>query len=863
MIRRFLFAASLLLAARPALAQNPTSDQVKSLLVSRPDLAQRVRDWIGNSGLTASQVRARLVAAGYPETLFDSYFGQVEGLTPPPSERILQAVRALGLAAPDDVQALLADSVTGTPGSRRTDLSDHPGPPRPNIFGLDVFGRVTSQFQPANSGPVDPSYRLGPGDLLVIVLSGDVEAAYSLEVNREGFIVVPQVGQIYVAGLTMTSLETTLYTRLGRVYSGVRKGPGATTQFQASVARLRTNQVFVIGDVERPGSYQVSSAGTALTALYLAGGPTPQGSFRRIEIRRGGKLVDSLDLYDYLLRGDNTHDRRLESGDVVFVPVRKLPVEVTGAVARPAIYELKPAETLRDLVQAAGGFEATALRRRIQIDRVLPPEARGTGGRDRVVLDITEDQLTGEQAPAVTLAAGDRVRVFSVTDRRRNVVAVRGNVWLEGLVGYSTGMTLSQAIRLAGGPKPDAYLGQVLVTRLNPDSTRTQLRSSFRDSTGAVTTDLPLREDDEITVYSRTTFRPDRYVAITGAVKSPGRIRFKDGMTIRDAVLESQGLTEDAWLGEAEIARMPADRSDGTLSQSVRVALDSTYLFDRGPRGEYKGPPGLPAAASGAPEIPLQPYDNVLILRQPGWELGRRVTITGQVKFPGAYTLRTKTERLSDLIARAGGLTREAYPRGAELFRGVTAPTGVGLALAGRLEARRIGPARDSTTKRDSTAARITTSDSVRLGLNLAQRVGIDLPRALERPEARENLLLQAGDSIFVPEFTATIQVLGAVNAPTTIVHRPGWRVDDYVGAAGGYSRHADRGRAYVVQPGGQLESVKRRFLWPDRNPRPLPGAVVVVPERDPNDRKDWAGLLGSIAQILASTVAIIVVATR
>ena len=862
MMRRFLLAGCLLAAAQPVAAQNPTPDQVKSLLVARPDLAQRVRAWIGNSGLNASQVRSRLVAAGYPETLFDAYFGQVEGAPAPPSERVLQAVRALGLAGPDDMQALMADSVTGTPGERRTDLPEREGP-RPNIFGLDVFRRVTSQFQPAASGPVDPSYRLGPGDLLVVVLSGDVEAAYSLDVNREGFIVLPQVGQIYVAGLTMSGLETTLFTRLGRVYSGIRRGAGATTQFQASVARLRTNQVFVIGDVDRPGSYQVSSAGTALTALYLAGGPTATGSFRRIEIRRGGKLVDSLDLYDYLLRGDNAHDRRLETGDVVFVPVRKLPVEIIGAVARPAIYELRSGETLRDLVGAAGGFEAMALRRRVQIDRILSPEAREPGGRDRVVLDITEDQLSGERAPAVTLAAGDRVRVFSVADRRRNAVAVRGNIWLEGLVGFTSGMKLSEAIRLAGGPKPDVYLGQVLVSRLNADSTRSLLRSAFRDSTGAVTVDLPLREDDEITVFSRTTFRPERYIAITGAVKMPGRLRYRHGMTLRDAVLESQGLTEDAWLSEAEIARMPANRTDGTLTEAVRVPLDSTYLFDRGPKGEYRGPPGLAAAPNGAPDVALRPYDNILILRQPGWELARRVTIAGQVKFPGTYTLRTKTERLTDLINRAGGLTGEAYPRGAELYRGVAAAPGRGLAVAGRLEAQRFDAPRDTSRRRDSTTTRSALPDSVRLGLNLAQRVGLDLARALSKPDSRENLLIQAGDSIFVPEYTATIQVLGAVNAPTTIIHRPGWRVDDYVGAAGGYSRQADRGRAYVVQPGGQLQSVKRRFLWPDSNPRPLPGAVVVVPERDPNEKRDWAGLFGSIAQILASTLAIVVVATR
>lgn len=852
-MRRVLFGLLVLaLAPTAGMAQTPTPDQARALL-QRPDLSRRVKDLVGGSGLSPAQIRARLAAAGYPESLLDAYLGGAENLPASPSDGVLRAVRALGLAGPDDLGGAAADSVPGIPGDRRTDL----GPPsgEPNVFGLEVFRRVTSQFQPQTTGPVDPAYRLGPGDLLVLVLTGDVEAAYTLDVTREGFIVIPQVGQLYVAGLTMTALDNLLYSRLGRVYSGVRRGPGATTKFQASVARLRTNQIFVIGDVARPGSYQVSSAGTALTALYLAGGPTATGSFRHVEIRRGGAVVDSLDLYDYLLRGDNTHDRRLESGDVVFVPVRRIPVEVAGAVARPAIYELKPGETLSDLVQSSGGFEATALRRRIQIDRILPPAQRQAGGRDRVVLEITEDQLTAALPPAVAMAAGDRVQVFSIGERRHDAVTVRGNVWTEGRIGFTPGMRLSEAIRLAGGPKPDVFLGQILISRLNPDSTRSQLRSAFRDSTGAVTTDVALRQDDDIVVFSRTTFRPDRYIVVTGAVKRAGRIRYREGMTLRDAVLEADGLTEDALLTEAEVARMPANRINGSLATTVRVQLDSSYVFDRGPRGEYQGPPGLPAASGGAPDYQLQPYDNILILRQPDWELQRRVTLGGQVRYPGTYTLRTKTERLVDLISRAGGLTNEAYPRGAELFRRGSERTAVDLAIVGRLEAQRAGA--------DSTGRATGGADSLRLGADLAHRVGLDLDRALRQPDSRDNLILQAGDSVFVPEFTPTIQVLGAVNAPTTVIHRQGWKLNDYVAAAGGYSRQADKARAYVVQPGGKLESINRRIILPDGRPTPLPGAVVVVPQRDPADRKDWAGLLGSIAQVLASTVAIVAIAVR
>ncbi len=836
-MRKLVAVLAMLGTVSPALtAQTPPVE-----LLQRPENADRIRGAIATSGLTPLQIRARLRALGYSESILDQFLeNRVDSLAKP-SPGALDAIRALGLSANADNVA--ADVVPGRLGDRRSDLPpERTGPLK--IFGREIFDRVTSQFQPALSGPVDETYRLGAGDVLVLILTGDVELTHQLEVTREGFVLIPQVGQVYVSGLTLGQLDRVLATRLGRVYSGISGGANGPTKFQVTVAKLRTNQIFVIGEVIRPGSYQVSSAGTALSALYLAGGPSNNGSFRQIVVRRGQRVVDSLDLYDYLLRGDTRHDVRLETGDVIFVPVRSVPVEIGGAIVRPAIYELQAGETLRDLIRAAGGFEPTALQRRIQIDRVLPPEQRVAGGRDRVVLDITEDQLQVD-APAFPLAAADRVSVFSVSDRRRNVVTVRGNVWVAGQVGFKTGMRLSDALRLAGGPKPDVYLSQVLISRLGSDSTRSQLRSSFRDSTGVVDNDLVLAEDDDIQVFSRTEFRPNRYVAITGAVRRPGRVPFYEGMTLRDAILGTGGLTEDALLSDAELARLPTDRSQGALAMTSRIALDSTYLFDRSPSGAYGGPPGLPAPASGAPEVKLDPYDNVLILRQPDWELARAVQVTGQVRYPGRYVLRSKTERLADLIVRAGGLTKEAYPDGAELYRQVTPVQTAPIKIGSRLIA--------------ADSARVTLPvDDV-----LAQGVGLDLARAMAKPEGRENLIIQAGDSVFVPEYQATVRVLGAVNAPTSVIYRPGWNLYDYVGAAGGVARLGDKGRSYVVQPGGRLESVKSRGLFSASKPRPMPGAVVFVPERDPNDKKDWAGLLSSIAQILASTVAIIVVATR
>jgi polysaccharide biosynthesis/export protein len=499
------------------------------------------------------------------------------------------------------------------------------------IFGLENFRRRTTLFDANLTGPVDAGYRLGPGDHLVLVLTGDVEAAYQLEVTREGFIVIPQVGQLHVNNLTLADLEDLLYARLGRVYSGVRRGPGATTRFSISPARLRSNQVFVHGDVLRPGSHRISSAGTVMTALYAAGGPTDDGSLRRVEIRRGGRLAGVLDVYDYLLRGDASGDVRLQNGDIVFVPIHGPRVRIVGEIARPATYELKGDETLNDAIRFAGGFKASASLQRIQVERILPPAMRSPG-RDRVIMDVATNPTDGS-APAAPVLAGDVVRVFPVTTRVRNRVVVRGNVWSPGPQGITPGQTsLSEVLRTAGGVKPDTYLGQVLISRLQPDSTRIQLRASLVDTLGNVVADMAMAEDDEIIVFSRSEFREPAYVAITGAVNRGGRFPYREGITVRDLVLLAGGLEQSALLTEAEVARLPRDRTDGRTAETFRIPLDSSYIFDRGADGRYIGVPGLPAPRGPSGDVVLQPYDNVLILQQPGWELQRTVSITGEVR---------------------------------------------------------------------------------------------------------------------------------------------------------------------------------------------------------------------------------------
>ena len=854
-VRSAILCIAAFIAVPAAAQQRPSPQEAEALLRSNPDLAAQVRDRLRDSGLTPDQVRARLRAEGYPEHLLDAYLqpGSVADTSAVASATVAAALRALALEPdttgldslrgragrflldrPPRIEITcdtLAKAATPGPDSLPLDVrtkitgpelrcvsSDgrRVAPPDSGraIFGLDLFTARTSQFDPNLAGPVDATYKLGPGDQLVLLLTGEVELARQLDVTREGFIFIPQVGQLHVANLSMQQLEDMLYGVLGRVYPGVRRGPNATTHFSISVARLRSLQVFVAGDVARPGSYRVSAAGTALTALYAAGGPTPNGSLRRIEIRRGGKVVDVLDVYDYIVRGDATHDPRLESGDIVFVPVRGPTVRVIGEVNRPATYELGPNESLTDVVRTAGGFRPTAVTSRVQIERIVPARDRRDGGAARVVLDVSTSTARARAGDAggeadtvqVALEDGDVVHVFAIPDRVRNRISVTGNVWQPGLQGFAPNLRLSDAIARAGGLRPDAYLGQVLVTRTMPDSSRVQLRAAFR-ADGTTADDIALAPDDDIRVFSVAEFRANRHVAITGAVKQSGRVSYRDGMTLRDLVLLAGGLDESAYLGQAEIARVPENRAAGATAETIRVPLDSSYLFTT----------GAGRVPNATRDIVLRPDDQVLILRQPDWSPPRAVVLSGEVRFPGRYTLERRDERLHTLLQRAGGLTANADSAGIVFQR---SRNGVG-------------------------------------------RIGVDLPKALHDPRAVDDLVLQDGDSIHIPPYSGIVTVTGAVNSPIAVAFVRGANLDYYVRAAGGPSLKADMKHVYVTNANGRVETVRRRRLLPDGVPTAGPGSKVTVPERSANDGSVWSRNLPVIASIAGSLVALVAILRR
>jgi protein involved in polysaccharide export with SLBB domain len=803
----------------------PRHQQIEQLL-GDPEAREAIRQRLIQSGLSPDQVRARLQAAGLSPTLLDQYFRpRAGGVLPGPGDSVIAAMGALGLGTADELQAYV-DSVRRAAldalalDSLRVLLRDTLGLGRDTtglrVFGLDVFRRPTTQFLPNLSGPVDDEYRLGPGDILVLILTGDVEVAHELEVTREGYVVIPRVGQVFANNLTVAQLREVLHDRVGRVYSGVGRGPNATTRVEVTVARVRMIQAYVIGEVARPGSFTIPSVSTVVTALYQAGGPTEGANFRDIRVMRGRDTVATLDLYEYLLGGVAAGDVRLESGDVVFVPAYGTRVKVTGAVLRPGIYELKPEETLTDLIDAAGGFRADAALQRLSVSRIVPPAQRPPGAPARIVVDVPLNEIRERRAPPFPIEPGDSVTVFALDESRRGSVDFRGAVYHAGTFGWYPGMRLSDLVRLGGGFRPAVVTERAHIERLNPlDSTRYLVAVALPGNAGdSFPSDVLLDEYDVVTIYGREELRNERTVYVSGMVHEPGTYPYREGMTLKDLVLMARGLRDGAYLDTAEVARLPDDRRGGRVAVRFRVPMDSTFLFEPDTT-TYRFLPGQSPPARGAPDFVLRPFDNVTILRQPDFDLHRSVWITGEIRFPGPYALTRKDERLSDLVARAGGVLPTGNAEGARFVR--------------------------------------------RLG-NVG-RVNIDLPGSLRRPGSRQDLILQQGDSLDIPEYNPVVQVVGAVNSPGSFLWERGKGLEFYIANAGGYTRGADKSLVSVRYANGSART-RNRFLFFSSSPDPGPGSTVFVPEKPEREPFNPA-LFAAIAQVLAAATTIVVVATR
>jgi protein involved in polysaccharide export with SLBB domain len=646
------------------------------------------------------------------------------------------------------------------------------------------------------TGPVDDDYRLGPGDELTLIVTGDVELMYDLTVTREGYIIIPDVGQVLINGLTLSQAKGRLNERLARVYSGVQIG---STQSDLSVGRVRNKLIYVAGDVEVPNAYQMSGTATVFGALYRAGGPRETGSFRRIEVRRANQVLQRIDLYDYLLRGDKSGDVRLEQGDVVFVPLVGRQVTVVGGVRRPAIFELLDHEGLADALSFAGGGQANAAIERIVVDRILPPGQRQPG-RERVLVDVTLSDLAGPQPVAVH--DGDRVMVSEISKERRNRVTVKGDVQREGEYEYRPGMTALDLVNAASGLTPTAYTPIAHVIRLNPaDSSTMLLRVNFDDpASPEYAGSMKLADLDELRVHGRAKLANPKKIEVFGYVKEEGTYPLAEGMTVEDAVLLAGGFQDGAAEGLVEVARrrpLLANRGDSLATvHRVAVSLGTT-----------------PSKGSAAPEpFRLVDGDQVFIRRHPGYQPLSTVELIGEVMYPGNYALAARGETVSEVVRRAGGLTAEGYAPGLRIYR-------------------------------DSIA------------------VGIDLQKAMKRPGSKDDLVLRPGDRIEVPRFDATVLVTGAVAFESRVRYQPDLEVKDYIARAGGPKPEGIVGRTAVRYPNGELRTPTRPILF-KRYPKVEPGSTIIVPVRgQAGSGPSFDSVLGRAAAVLGSIATIFLTA--
>ena len=644
------------------------------------------------------------------------------------------------------------------------------------------------------------NYRLGPGDEVIIDIWGANEATIRQEITPEGNIMVSQIGPVYLNGLTIAEADGKIREVLSRKYAGV-SGEHPESQVSVTLGQIRSIQIHVMGEVRVPGTYRLSSFATVFHALYRAGGISPIGSLRGIRVMRGDRQVATVDVYDYILRGQLNDDVRLEEGDVLIVPPYDMLVAIEGHVKRPMYYEMKEGESLGALIRYAGGFMGDAYTEEVQV-------IRRTGRENRLFSVLAADY------GGWRLEDGDGVTVGAILDRFANRVEIRGAVYRPGM--YELGGTLNTVkdlVERADGLTGDAFQGRALLTREREDLTHEVVAIDLAALLGGRVPDIPLRREDVLVVASIRELEAKGAFRISGEVTRPGVYPYVENTTLEDLLVQAGGLLESASTVRVDVSRRLKDPESvepgKALSRVYTFAVKEGYVVD------------------GTPGFVLVPFDEVEVRRSPAYQVQRRVTISGEAVFAGGYTLVKKNERLSDLVKRAGGLTPDAYVRGGRLIR-------------------RLNEEERAQRQAALDMARMNAgSDSVSLAkLRLDDRytVGIELDKALEQPSSDYDVVLREGDSLYIPEYISTVRIMGEVQYPNTVTYLSGKNLSYYVNQAGGYGRMAKKRRAYVIHMNGTVSRLKRF-----RRTKIEPGSQIIIPSK-----KERKGM--NIAEIMSLT---------
>lgn len=663
------------------------------------------------------------------------------------------------------------------------------------IYGHAVFNSEALTFEPSDNLATPQNYRLGPGDEVIIDIWGNSEDHLRQTISPEGSIMITQLGPVYLNGKTIQEASKHIKNAFSSKYAGMNE---AETDIQVTLGQVRTIQVDLMGEVQTPGTYRMSPFSSVFHALYRAGGINDIGSLRNIQVLRNGRKIAGIDIYEYLFNGKSGGNVRLQEGDVIIVPPYDQLVNIDGNVKRPMYYELKPGETVKNILDFAGGFKGDAYTEMVRLER--------QSGTENELYNIEQADFAKYQ-----LKDGDIISVGTILDRYANRVELKGAVYRPGMFAISDNLsTVSQLIRKADGLTEDAYTDRVLLYREGPDLQLEVMALDLGKILAGTAQDVTLKRNDMLIISSIHELEERGELTINGMVARPGTFPYAENTTLEDLIFQAGGLLEGASTARVDIARRVVDptstKQTQQLSELFSVSIENGLAVGNG-----KG-------------FRLKPYDVVQVRSSPGYEDQKFVNVSGELLFTGDFVLEKRNERLSDIVKRAGGILDQAYVKGAQLSRQLTDDE-----YLARQQSLQLAMS-NQTGGSDSIALS-------KIEVSRKYNVGIDLQKALDNPGSHYDLILKPGDALFVPEEQSTVKIMGEVMFPNTVIYEPDKKLSYYIDQAGGYGHQAKKGKAYIVYMNGTVAKAKK-------NTPIEPGCQIIIPAKPASDGTDWTKIL-------------------
>ena len=681
------------------------------------------------------------------------------------------------------------------------------------VFGRNIFNTHNLTFEPSANLPTPPNYRLGAGDQVIIDIWGANQISIQETISPDGAININNLGMVYLNGMTVSQAAEHLRHKMNKIYAGL-SDENPTSHLKLTLGNTRTIQINVMGEVLRPGTYALSAFSTVFHALYRAGGVSSIGSMRDIQVVRNGKNVAQVDVYDFIMHGKTDDDIKLQEGDVIIVSPYEALVKIEGNVKRPMRYEMKKDETVATLLKYAGNFSSDAYTRSMKLIR--------QNGKEYQLFTIDDIDYSGFK-----LADGDVLTVDGILERFENKLEIKGAVYRPGI--YQLGadlQTLKDLVAKADGLMEEAFLTRAVLNRQHEDMTREVIQVDMKGIMNGTKPDIALKRNDVLYIPSIHDLQNLGNVEVFGEVARPGKFIYADNMTLEDLIIQAGGLLESASTIKVDVSRRiknpKSTSSTAEISEMFTFALKDGFVID------------------GEVGFTLKPFDQVFVRKSPTYRAQVNVSVDGEIEYAGTYALTNKSERLSDLVKKAGGLNKFAYANGAKLIRKANDEEISRMRSVVNMMERELGE---------------KIVDSLNIDIEHVYSVGIDLVAALENPGGDADIVLREGDRLTIPEMTNTVKINGAVMMPNTVTYNSGMSVKDYISQAGGYSNGARKSKAFIIYMNGQIAKVKG-----SDKAKVQPGCEIIIPAKNKTASK-WnlqtilalASSLGSLGLTAAS----------